>query len=308
MTDTALRVLHIDLGREMRGGQRQALLLAEELKGQLDQTLMAPAGSPLLAAARASGLHTVEAGWTALRRHSAACSLIHAHDAASHTRALLAGRGRPLVVSRRVAFPVRSSPLSRWKYSRPDCYLAVSETVRGQLIRAGVADKKIRVVPDAVRVPDAPADIATQKDWTKIVALASQDPGKCNPLIREAARLAGVEVRFSSDLARDLPSAGIFIYLSESEGLGSAALLAMAHGAAVVASAAGGLEEAVENGVTGLLTPNRAPDASAAIRRLLDDPALAARMGDCGRRRAQSRFHPAAMAAATLAAYRQVLA
>ena len=51
----------------------------------------------------------------------------------------------------------------------------------------------------------------------------------------------------------------------------------MAHGRPVVATAVGGLAEAVEDGVTGLLVPPRDPAAlRAAIERLLADGASAA--------------------------------
>ena len=46
----------------------------------------------------------------------------------------------------------------------------------------------------------------------------------------------------------------MFVYITESEGLGSAVLLAMAAGTPVIASRVGGLPEAIEDGVNGLLT------------------------------------------------------
>ncbi len=303
MSEAAPRVLHVDCGRRMRGGQWQVLLLAEELRGRLEQTVMAPAGSPLLEAARAAGIRTAEAGWAALLRLARRADVVHAHDAKAHSWAAVLVR-RPLVVSRRVVFPVGGSPLSRWKYGRAAAYLAISEAVRKQLIRAGVADEKIQVVPDAVRVP---ATVGTQ-DWKKVVALESDDPGKCGPLVREAARLAGVRVCFSRDLPQDLEGAGVFVYLSESEGLGSAALLAMARGAAVIASRVGGLQEVVVEGETGILTGNQPEEIAWALRRLMEDPALAARMGAQGRRRAAERFSPGRMAEDTVSTYRKVLA
>ncbi len=301
MSEAALRVLHLDLGRRMRGGQWQVLLLAEELRGKIEQTVMAPAGSPLLDAARAAGIPTREAGWGALWREARRAGVVHAHDAKAHSWAAMLAR-RPVVVSRRVVFPVSGSALSRWKYGRAAAYLAISEAVRKQLILAGVADEKIQVVPDAVRVPAS----AVTQDWKRIVALESDDPGKCGPLVREAARLAGVRVCFSRDLPRDLDGAGIFVYLSESEGLGSAARLAMARGAAVIASRVGGLTEVVLDGRTGILTENRPEEVASALRRLMEDPALAARMGAEGRERAAEVFSPERMAQATLSVYGSV--
>src|SRR5206468_6279627 len=78
-----------------------------------------------------------------LRSHD----LVHAHDARTHTMGTLL-RGRPLVVARRVAFPVGS----KWKYGAARRYIAVSEFVKGVLIAGGVDASKISVVYDGVPV------------------------------------------------------------------------------------------------------------------------------------------------------------
>ena len=54
--------------------------------------------------------------------------IVHAHDARAHTLAAIAARA-PFVVSRRVAFPVKRSLLSQWKYRQAKRYLAVSQFV-----------------------------------------------------------------------------------------------------------------------------------------------------------------------------------
>ena len=54
-------------------------------------------------------------------------------------------------------------------------------------------------------------------------------------------------------------SADLFVMSSVTEGLGSAVLDAMAMGLAVVGTRAGGIPEAVVEGVTGLLVPPGAP-------------------------------------------------
>jgi glycosyltransferase involved in cell wall biosynthesis len=91
-------------------------------------------------------------------------------------------------------------------------------------------------------------------------------------------------------LRRDVPdllhSFDVFVLTSLWEGLPRVLIQAMAAGLAVVATAVDGNAEAVENGVNGLLTPPGDPRALAdALLRLLDDPALAARMGAAGRER-----------------------
>jgi glycosyltransferase involved in cell wall biosynthesis len=92
---------------------------------------------------------------------------------------------------------------------------------------------------------------------------------------------------------------------SHREGYGVVAREAMAYGRPVVASAVGGLTDAVEVGVTGLLVPPRDPSAlRAAIERLLGDPALRSRLGSAACERARERFTWEVATAATLDAYR----
>src|SRR5579863_101041 len=135
------RVLHLDSGREMRGGQWQVLLLMEELARRgAEQTLLARQGAPLSIAATAAGFELAPWNVPAVRDFRTRADLVHAHDARSHTVAALFG-GRPLVVSRRVAFPVGRSPFSVWKYRRPRVFLAVSEFVKKQLIAGGIAEE-----------------------------------------------------------------------------------------------------------------------------------------------------------------------
>ena len=83
---------------------------------------------------------------------------------------------------------------------------------------------------------------------------------------------------------------------------------AMAVGRPVVAARCGGIPEVVEDGVTGFLVPSADVGAfTAAVVRLLEDPALCRRLGDAGRRRAEARFGIEAHAASVLDAYRAVL-
>ena len=78
---------------------------------------------------------------------------------------------------------------------------------------------------------------------------------------------------------------------SHREGYGVVAREAMAHARAVVASAVGGLVDAVEDGVTGLLVPPRDPAGlRAAVERLLADSDLRRRLGDAGREKARAQL------------------
>jgi glycosyltransferase involved in cell wall biosynthesis len=68
------------------------------------------------------------------------------------------------------------------------------------------------------------------------------------------------------------------------EGFGLVYLEAAAHGLPVVAHDVGGVSEAVNDGVTGLLVPPHRPaQLAAAFERLIHDEALRHRMGDAGR-------------------------
>jgi len=296
--------LHLDTGREMRGGQWQVFHLLEGLtKAGHHCTLLARPGSPLLDRARAAGLDARPLRLREIIRLAPSYNLVHAHDARAHT--LASFLGRPLVVSRRVAFPLRGSPGSRWKYSRASRYIAVSNYVKSILAAAGISEDKIDVVNDGVPLPPEPRF----EGRSTIVAIDSSDPGKGKSLIQDAARRAQVEVLFSKDLPADLPSAALFIYVTESEGLGSAALLAMAAGVPVLASAAGGLPEVIEDGVTGLLMrENSSARIADAMLGMLRDRTHLAQLGRNARERVERDFTTEHMVQNTLRVYERVLA
>jgi glycosyltransferase involved in cell wall biosynthesis len=88
------------------------------------------------------------------------------------------------------------------------------------------------------------------------------------------------------------------------EGLGTSLLDAMCFGRPVVATDAGGIPEAVEDGVTGRVVPVQDPAAlAAALVAVLTDPSLRARLGAAGRQRFESRFSADRMVDSTLAVY-----
>lgn len=267
------------------------MYLCEGLAARGHEVLLL-AREPLLSAARERGIDA--------RRYCAApwpaADIIHAHDAGSHTVAAVVAHG-PLVVSRRVGFPVRVGPLSRWKYRRPEHFIAVSEYVRERLLAAGVPPARISVVYDGIpEMPEA-------RGGARIVALATDDPMKGSELLAEAALAGGFHIHYSRSLAADLDDAALFVYITHEEGLGSGALLAMAAGVPVVASRVGGLQEVVVDGETGLLVENDAEAIAAAVRRAAGDR----EMGRRGRERAAKLFSLDGMVEGTLAVYDQVL-
>ena len=285
-----MRTLHVDSGREMRGGQWQALYLIERLT---DAVLLARAGSPLFEEAARRKLDVRALTFRGLMASAKQADLVHVHDARSHTLAAIAGAAvggvPPLVVSRRVAFPIKRGFFSLWKYARAALYIAVSKYVAARLMDAGIRGAKIRVVHDGVPIPEAARPRAG-----RVVALASKP-----------VEIPGISVDLTTDLWPDLSTASVFVYKSEMEGLGSAALAAMATGVPVVASNVGGLPEVVESGKTGFLVSDG--DFATPVRRLLEDAALAARMSQAGRERVQREFSVERMVEKTVAAYHEVL-
>src|SRR5207249_5748052 len=98
-----------------------------------------------------------------------------------------------------------------------------------------------------------------------------------------------------------LERAAIVVCPSRREGYGVAARQAMAYGRPVVATAVGGLADAVVDGETGLLVPPNDPSAlRAGLERLLGDAALRRRLGEAARRRAVELYGLEAAAQATV--------
>lgn len=160
------KILHIDSGKTWRGGQAQVLLLLKGLrKLKVESVLAAPEGSPLFEKARSIGIKTIpvplKGEWdifSALKIKNIAlkekASLLHAHDARSHSIAWLAStmcKNFPVVVTRRVDFPISQNFISKKKYlSRNITYIAISEGVKNVLSDGGVLLDKITVAHSGI--------------------------------------------------------------------------------------------------------------------------------------------------------------
>ncbi|HVO11903.1 MAG TPA: glycosyltransferase [Vicinamibacteria bacterium] len=277
-----------------------------------------------------------------LRRQRPPTLLLHDPHAvtAGLLASRLAGR-QPLVAVRRVDFPLRS-PFSRRKYAACQRVIVVSRAIGAVVQRGGVAASRLRLVyegvpdrqpqpggrerlaelgvPDGVPVIGNVAALTGHKDHaTLISAMALLRPrlpearlvvcgdGELRGALEAQVAALGLRDRvvlagFRRDLDQLLPAFSVFCLSSRLEGLGTSLLDAMAFGVPVVATAAGGIPEAVEDGVTGRVVPIREPAALAeALVAVLADDQHRLALGAAGRRRFLERFTAERMVEATLA-------
>jgi glycosyltransferase involved in cell wall biosynthesis len=231
-------------------------------------------------------------------------------------------------------FP-RSGP-SRWMnrrlVKRLTHAVAVSEAVRQQWCREdGIPLARVGVVPNGVPLSPLPAGAEESGggQGLRIVAVGRLSREKGMDVLLEAfalirrrlpqATLAlvgdGTErpaleqladrldlggsvtlLGFRDDVPLLLGGFDVFVLPSRTEGLPMALLEAMAAGLAVVATRVGGVAEAVEDDVTGLLVPPEDPSAIAeAVIALAGDERRRAEFGRAGREEFRRRFEASAM-------------
>jgi glycosyltransferase involved in cell wall biosynthesis len=233
------------------------------------------------------------------------------------------------IIFRRVNFPLRKNPFSRFKYSWGiDCIVAISESIQLQLQMCGISPAKIRIIYEGMdmdlfprraesrpRTPGKPvvvgtvAHLSAEKGLNYLIEAAAMIPavqsrlrfvivgdGKCLHDLKELAARKGLSdvfdfAGFHSDTYQFMQSFDIFALPSLSEGLSSAILEAMATSLPIIASNVGGIPELVKNGENGLLVaPANPAELAQAIQRLVENPAEAERMGSDGRARMEKKF------------------
>jgi L-malate glycosyltransferase len=161
-----VRPLIIDLGRDFRGGQDQALLLLRGLaaRGHAPE-LIALQDSLLAERAKAAGIptHPVSPRWR--RLHAARVirrlvrgrrvDIVHASEPHGLTSAWLARAHRsiPVVVSRRVELPLSSDPLSLARYRAASRVLPVSNFVKESVLSSGLPAELLETIVVGVEVP-----------------------------------------------------------------------------------------------------------------------------------------------------------
>jgi glycosyltransferase involved in cell wall biosynthesis len=228
-----------------------------------------------------------------------------------------------------------------------DRYIAVSHHMAGMLRRACLfSERKIRVVHNGVPLPRFEPDsrpslrealgarngrpvvltlarLDRQKGIGYLIEAAAQVPaalfvvageGPEREALQDKARTCGVADRvlflgYRTDVLALLASCDAFALPSLYEGLPLSVLEAMAASKPVIATRVGGTDEAVEDGVTGLLVPPADATALAsAIRRLLEQRPLAIRLAGAARESVQRDFSAELAAARTMRIYEELVA
>ena len=123
-----------------------------------------------------------------------------------------------------------------------------------------------------------------------------------------AAVIVAEDAFSDAEMVPLLHCADIVVQPSYREGLGLAAIEALAAGRPVIAASVPGLTEVIRDGLEGLMVPPRDPGALAgAIRRMLGAPELAARLARQGRTRVEALFSIERTAYETEQIYMEVL-
>lgn len=147
---------------------------------------------------------------------------------------------------------------------------------------------------------EAVADIARQVPVRLIIA----GEGSLRESLERQAAALGINVCFPGfvpDIARMMSDWDIFCLPSHREPFGFAVAEAMANGLSVVAARAGGPQEIVDDGCTGLMfQPGNRDALAGALLSLCRDRELRVRMGNAGRAKYEQCFCAEAMVNATL--------
>jgi len=172
-----MHILHLSSAKTWRGGEQQIAYLIEELQEQnIKQMVLCVKDAafatwcekqevPFFAYKKRSSIDLKVAKQIRRIAKQESITHVHAHDSHAHTFAVLAaaffGMKKPIVLSRRVDFPVKNNFLSHWKYNHDSIkkIICISRNIK-QIIESAIVDQsKLTVVYSGVR----PEKFATSK-------------------------------------------------------------------------------------------------------------------------------------------------
>ena len=164
-----MKPLLVDLETEWRGGQNQFLLLLEGLRERgHSPELLAVQGSALAQRAAEAGLSVHLASRRAARFGTVQkirslladrrFDLVHVNESHALTAAWLARAHRrvPLIISRRVGYPLSQSWLAQRRFHAAAAIIANSQWVAEQAAASGAPKEKLTVVYEGVNIPALP--------------------------------------------------------------------------------------------------------------------------------------------------------
>lgn len=288
-----MRVTHVNLGKALRGGERQMLALIDALRGRVDQILIVRRKSRLHDAV--ADRNDIEVVATPASSLLAAIQLrgtdvAHIHDAHSVRTGALACLlfGVPYVITRRVPHMPRGFFLTRYSYLHAGKITTVSRTVQATMHEYD-ANLPLQTVyeclpplqPDFSGVAELRASAGGKLIVGHVAELDDAHKGQ-RLLLRAARRIAnshpqvvfwligrGQDEQALRIEAGDLPNVvfcgwtdriadyyaamDVFVYPSRFEALGSGILEAMSLGLPVLAACVGGIPEIVHHAKNGLL-------------------------------------------------------
>jgi len=169
--------LLVDLETQWRGGQNQFLLLLQGLyeRGHAAE-LLAAKGSELGLRAAKAGIcvHYASRDWLRvpaallIRRliRDGRIDLVHVNESHALSAAWLANAQRrvPLLVARRVGFPLRSSYFSRARFNAASRIIASSKWVAEQAALSGAPPGQLTVIYEGVQLKQLPDDAQRRAD------------------------------------------------------------------------------------------------------------------------------------------------
>lgn len=161
-----MKILLVDLETEWRGGQNQALLLLKGLQARGHAVaLVAAAGAALQQRASAAGILVHAARGPLLRVRAAGLlarlvreqnyDIVHVNEPHALTAAWLVRTHRrvPLLVSRRVGYPISRNYFARLRWDAASRVIAISKWSAERVVRSGIPESKIAVVYEGIEIP-----------------------------------------------------------------------------------------------------------------------------------------------------------